>query len=91
MRRFAIKLTSKGQVTLPAEYRRLVGARAGDRLSLIVDDEGRGTLTKAVDDLSVVHDIVRRARAEAAPPSAASDDPIGDYLIEADERTKSRR
>lgn len=58
MQRFAIKLTSKGQVTLPAEYRRLVGAKAGDRLSLVVDDEGRGTLTKARDDLSVIHEIV---------------------------------
>ena len=90
MKRFAIKLTSKGQVTLPAEYRRMVGAVSGDRLSLVVDDEGRGTLTKAVDDLSAVHDIVRRARAEGARPSRTTD-PIGDYLLAEDERTKRRR
>ena len=90
MRRFAIKLTSKGQVTLPAEYRRLVGARSGDRLSLVVDEEGRGTLTKAVDDLSSVHEIVCRAREEGARPSRAKD-PIGDYLLSEDDRTKRRR
>ena len=90
MRRFAITLTSKGQVTLPAEYRRLVGAQAGDRLTLLVDDDGRGTLTKARSDLSAVHDIVRRAKEEAGPPSRAKD-PIGDFLGAEDERTKSRR
>ena len=90
MQRFAMKLTSKGQVTLPAEYRRLVGACAGDRLSLVVDEAGRGTLTKTVDDLSAVHDIVRRARAEGARASRA-EDPIADYLVAEDERTKRRR
>lgn len=90
MRRFAMKLTSKGQVTLPAEYRRMVGAQVGDRLSLVVDDEGRGTLTKTVDDLSTVHEIVRRAKAEGSRPSRAKD-PIGDYLLAEDERSKRRR
>ena len=90
MRRFAITLTSKGQVTLPAEYRRLVDARAGDRLSLVVDDEGRGTLTKAVDDLSVIHEIVERAKAEGARSTRAVD-PVGDFLLAEDERSKRRR
>lgn len=90
MRRFAMTLTSKGQVTLPAEYRRLVGAKAGDRLTLVIDDEGRGTLTKPTDDLMRIQEIAKRARAEAGLPSA-SDDPIGDYLLEEDERTKSGR
>lgn len=90
MRRFAMTLTSKGQVTLPAEYRRLVDARAGDRLTLVVDDDGRGTLTKPKDDLMRIQEIARRAKAEAGPPST-SDDPIGDYLVEEDERTKSDR
>lgn len=88
MRRFAVTLTSKGQVTLPAEYRRLVGARTGDRLELVVDDEGRGTLTKSTDDLSIVKEIARRARAEGATRSR-SRDPIGDFLLAEDERTKS--
>lgn len=90
MRRFAIKLTSKGQVTLPAEYRRLVGAEAGDRLSLVVDEDGRGTLTKTVDDLSGIRDIVRRARAEGARVSRRKD-PIGDHLVSEDERSRRRR
>ena len=85
MRRFAITLTSKGQVTLPVEYRRIVGAMPGDRLALVVDDDGRGTLTKEHDDLSIIHDIVDRARAAGAL-SSDSDDPIGDYLLEEDER-----
>ena len=90
MRRFAVTLTSKGQVTLPAEYRRMVGAKAGDRLSLVVDDKGCGTLTKSSGDLSEIHRIVERARAAGARPSP-SDDPIGDWLVEEDERIKNQR
>ena len=90
MRRFAMTMTSKGQVTLPAEYRRLVGAGAGDRLMLVVDDEGRGTLSKDVDDLSVIHRIVERARQDGARPPDATD-PVGDFLVAEDNRTKRRR
>lgn len=90
MHRFAMKLGFEGQVTLPAEYRRAVDAWAGDRLTLLVDDEGRGTLTKLEDDLMRSQEIARRARAEAGPPST-SNDPIGDDLVEEDDRTKSDR
>lgn len=89
MRRFAIKMTSKGQVTLPAEYRRLVDVRPGDRLSLTIEDHGRAVLTKANNDLSSMKAIAREARAEAGPAST-SDDPIGDHLVAEDERTRSR-
>ena len=34
------KLTSKGQITVPREVRRLLGVRAGDRLLLESDGEG---------------------------------------------------
>lgn len=34
------KLTSKGQITVPREVRRLLGIRAGDRLLFESDEEG---------------------------------------------------
>jgi AbrB family looped-hinge helix DNA binding protein len=37
----AATVTSKGQVTLPAETRRRLGIRAGTRLEFIVKDEER--------------------------------------------------
>lgn len=34
-------LTSKGQVTIPAEVRRHLGIGQGDKLSFVIDDDGR--------------------------------------------------
>ncbi|GJE18554.1 AbrB/MazE/SpoVT family DNA-binding domain-containing protein [Methylobacterium marchantiae] len=90
MQRFAMTMTSKGQVTLPAEFRRAIGAVPGDRLSLLVGEDGRATLAKDIDDLSSLQVIARRARAAGATREADGD-PIGDYLVAEDERTKSPR
>lgn len=89
MQRFAMMVTSKGQVTLPAEYRRSIGAVPGDRLSLVMDDDGRAVLTKDTDDLLAMQRIARAARSNG-PADAAIDDPIGDHLVAEDERTKTR-
>jgi AbrB family looped-hinge helix DNA binding protein len=91
MRRFAITLTSKGQVTLPAEYRRMVGARPGDQLALVVDDLGNATLRKANDDLSRVKAIGRRARAGQPQGQETSADPVGDFLLAEDDRIRGVR
>lgn len=90
MQRFAMTMTSKGQVTLPAEYRRLIGVAAGDRLSLLLDEQGRAILAKETDDLLEMQAIAQRARAAGAVRNE-SPDPIGDYLLAEDERTKSGR
>jgi len=46
MRHFELKVTSKGQVTLPAEYRKALGIGTGATLSLTVDEHGRSILKK---------------------------------------------
>ncbi|KMO35138.1 AbrB/MazE/SpoVT family DNA-binding domain-containing protein [Methylobacterium aquaticum] len=89
MRHFALTLTPEGHVALPVEARDALGIAPGERLSLVVDDDGRATLQKP-DALHHLRTIARRARAQARP-AAASDDPIGDYLLAEDERTKSGR
>jgi len=33
-------ITSKGQVTIPAEMRKRLGLKAGDQVGFIIDDEG---------------------------------------------------
>lgn len=87
MRHFALTLTPEGHVALSAEARDALGVAPGERLTLVVDDAGRATLEKP-DSLFSVRSIARRARARARPP-AHSDDPIGDYLLAEDARTKS--
>ena len=46
MHRFKAKVTSKGQMTLPAGFRRLTGVDAGDTVDLVVDEDGRTMLKK---------------------------------------------
>lgn len=40
MREITSTVTSKGQVTIPAEVRRYLGVRQGDKLSFVIDDSG---------------------------------------------------
>jgi AbrB family looped-hinge helix DNA binding protein len=50
-----ITLTSKGQITLPIEARRLLGLKESDKLAVVVDPKSRSiTLSKplTVDELA---------------------------------------
>lgn len=49
MPQFKMTVTSKGQVTLPAEYRRLAGIETGAQLTMVVDDRGEARLRPARD------------------------------------------
>jgi AbrB family looped-hinge helix DNA binding protein len=41
MKEIVSTITSKGQVTIPAEIRRRLGLRQGDKLSFVIEDDGR--------------------------------------------------
>ena len=41
MREIPSKITSEGQITIPAEVRRHLGINEGDRVSCVIGDEGR--------------------------------------------------
>ena len=41
MKEIVSTLTSKGQVTIPAEVRRHLGVGQGDKLSFVIADDGR--------------------------------------------------
>ena len=53
MRRFRVKVTSKGQMTLPVGFRKLTGVDVGDLVDLVVDEDGRATMKKrrSIDEL----------------------------------------
>jgi antitoxin PrlF len=40
MKEIISTITSKGQVTIPAEVRRYLGVAQGDKLSFVIDDTG---------------------------------------------------
>ena len=88
MRHFALTLTPEGQVTLPAEARDALGIAPGERLSLVVDDEGRATLQKP-DALHHLRSIARRARADAERRRLHSCDVMRCWEMEADSSSVS--
>ncbi len=56
-------ITSKGQITLPAELRRRWGLKAGDRINFALEDDDRVVLTRKLR-----HSILK-SREELAPLS----------------------
>jgi AbrB family looped-hinge helix DNA binding protein len=53
-------LTSKGQVTIPAEVRRRMGIDSGDRIEFIEQEDGRYVIEPAVDDVRSLKGLLRR-------------------------------
>lgn len=40
VKEFIATVTGRGQITVPAEIRRLLGTRRGDKVAFVIDDEG---------------------------------------------------
>ncbi|MGU3493240.1 AbrB/MazE/SpoVT family DNA-binding domain-containing protein [Xanthobacteraceae bacterium A53D] len=54
MRHYTLTVTSKGQVTLPADFRKAAGIETGATLQLVVDDEGQAHIRRrlTLDDIA---------------------------------------
>lgn len=48
MRQYVATVTSKGQLTLPVEIRRRLGIEAGDKVTIVLDDE-RGARLRRIE------------------------------------------
>lgn len=59
MREFLSTVTSRGRVTIPAEIRRRLGLRTGDKVGFVLTDGGRS---------SFMRPLVRRLPPWWAPP-----------------------
>lgn len=53
-------LTSKGQVTIPQQIRRLLRVEAGDQLDFVVDEQGRIVLTAATTEITGLKGLLHR-------------------------------
>ena len=66
MRQYRLTVTSKGQVTLPAGYRKAAGIETGSTLNLVVDDSGMARLRKtlSLSDIagSLTHGLTKDQR-----------------------------
>lgn len=56
------KITSKGQTTLPAEARAILGVKPGDRVRYVRQDDGSLRIEKVDDSLESLRRIVRVGR-----------------------------
>ncbi|MBI5751466.1 MAG: AbrB/MazE/SpoVT family DNA-binding domain-containing protein [Hydrogenophilales bacterium] len=53
-------ITSKGQVTIPAEVRRRMGLDAGDRIEFIELESGGYAIKPAIDDVRSLKGLLRK-------------------------------
>jgi AbrB family looped-hinge helix DNA binding protein len=74
MREYLAKVTSKGQLTLPAAVRRQLGIEPGDRVTIEIEDENGARLRRVEYDVDSVRGLI------ATPPGLESQD--FDDLIE---------
>lgn len=90
MNHFKMTVTSKGQVTLPAEYRRALGIDAGSTLTLLLDEDGSARLRKSRSMGEFVGSLADAA-AELGRPLIRADieEAVSDAVSE--RRTRSRR
>lgn len=57
--KFAMTVTSKGQVTLPAEFRQAVGISAGDKIDLVLRSDGETRLRVRKGRLTDLRGIIK--------------------------------
>ena len=74
MREYVATVTSKGQLTLPAAVRRQLGLDAGDRVTIVIEDQDGARLRRVEHDVRSVRGLI------ATPPGLESQD--FDKLIE---------
>ncbi|MBC7103992.1 MAG: AbrB/MazE/SpoVT family DNA-binding domain-containing protein [Parvibaculum sp.] len=56
------KVTSKGQITLPAEMRRSLNLQEGDRITFAKGEDGRFYVEAKTDSLGALRGIVKAAK-----------------------------
>lgn len=56
---FAMTVTSKGQVTLPAEFRQQAGIEVGDRLDLVLQSDGQARIRPRKGRLADLRGLIK--------------------------------
>lgn len=86
MRESVSTITSKGQVTIPAPVRRLLGLKQGDKIVFVTNDKGEVALRAAqFPNLESIYRSVpklNRSMSWAEIEQAAKDERAEDYLRE---------
>jgi AbrB family looped-hinge helix DNA binding protein len=68
MREYVVTVTTNGRLTLPAAVRRQLGIEAGDRVSVVIEDNNGAKLRRIEHDITSVRGLI------PAPPGLESQD-----------------
>jgi antitoxin PrlF len=90
---FVATVTSKGQVTVPAEVRSALGIEVGDKIEFLVD--ARGTYRIRARKRRSIVDLAKANPIKPAPPGAELDRMIdasvGEAMVAQDRRSRRGR
>ena len=83
----AATMTSKGQITVPAELRARLGLRAGVKVDFVVNAQGEVVLRPQTADIRSLRGLI----AHTGPPVSIEDmeEAVGEGVAEAFERSLS--
>ena len=89
MNHFVLTVSSKGQVTLPAEFREKFGIEAGTKLTLALDDSGEARLRKSRSLLDLAGSMAEIGRDFGRPVTRDDiDEAIAAAVVEKEERSR---
>lgn len=89
MNHFVLTVSSKGQVTLPAEFRQKFGIEAGAKLTLALDDSGEARLRKSRSLLDLAGSMAEIGRDFGRPVTRDDiDEAITAAVIEKEARSR---
>lgn len=92
MQHFELKVTSKGQVTLPSEYRKALGIETGTTLSLTVDAQGQSILKKRLSVEEAMGSLRHLGRKRGRPLLQSDiDDAVTEAMNEQERRVRRRK
>jgi antitoxin PrlF len=83
---FDAKLTSKGQVTIPAEVRSVLGIGQGDRVEFFVHRDGRVIVRARNRPADAIVGSLAHRTADARPMS--DDDAIAEAIVMRDKKSR---
>lgn len=88
-KKFNVTVTSKGQMTIPADVREALGIVSGDRLELALNDKGGMELVKKTRSYKdFIGSLAHLAKNRVVPIGEEVDFAVGEEMMEQDLRSR---
>ena len=88
-KKFSVTVTSKGQMTIPADVREVLGIVAGDKLELALGINGKMELVKKTRSYKdIIGSLAHLAKNRTVPIGEEIDYAVGEEMLEQDLRSR---